>query len=133
MSYPDPQFCNLAIVDDDEAVRVGLRSLLRSYGYAANAYDSALALLASGSLGDYHCIISDLQMPGMSGIELLEQLRRDGNPLPLILMTAFPETALRKRALSGGASCFLSKPFEANELLRCLTQASGSFPTHAEE
>jgi len=48
-------------------------------------------------------------------------------------MTAFPEAALRKRALHGGASCFLSKPFEANELLRCLNQASGSFPTHAEE
>ncbi|WP_432377236.1 response regulator transcription factor [Duganella sp. P38] len=133
MSYPDPQFCNLAIVDDDEAVRVGLRSLLRSYGYAANAYDSALALLASGSLGDYHCIITDLQMPGMSGVELLEQLRRDGNQLPLILMTAFPEPALRKRALSSGASCFLSKPFEANELLRCLSQASGSFPTNDKE
>ncbi len=72
-------------------------------------------------------------MPGMSGIELLEQLRRDGNHLPLILMTAFPEANLCKRALQGGASCFLSKPFEANELLRCLNQASGSFPTHAEE
>ena len=129
MSDPDPQFCNIAIVDDDEAVRVGLRSLLRSYGYAANAYDSALALLASGALGDYHCVITDLQMPGMSGIELLEQLRAGGNRLPLILMTAFPEATLRKRALSGGASCFLSKPFEANALLRCLRQASGAEPT----
>ena len=133
MSYPDPQFCNIAIVDDDAAVRVGLRSLLRSYGYEANAYESAVALLASGALGDYHCIVTDLQMPGMSGIELLEQLRRDGSQLPVILMTAFPEAALRKRALQGGASCFLSKPFEANDMLRCLTQASGSFPTHAEE
>lgn len=133
MSYPDPQFCNIAIVDDDAAVRVGLRNLLRSYGYAAHDYDSAQALLDSGALGDYHCVITDLQMPGMSGIELLEQLRRDGNRLPLILMTAFPEAVLRKRALQGGASCFLSKPFEANELLRCLNQASGNFPTHAEE
>lgn len=128
MSEPDPQFCNIAIVDDDEAVRVGLRSLLRSYGYAASAYDSALALLASEGLGGYHCIVTDLQMPGMSGIELLEQLRRDGNPLPLILMTAFPEAALRKRALQGGACCFLSKPFEASELLRCLRQASITAP-----
>lgn len=131
MSEPDPNFCHIAIVDDDDAVRIGLRSLLRSYGYEADAYESALALLASGAVGDYHCIITDLQMPGMSGIELLEQLRHDGNQLPLILMTAFPEAALRKRALQGGASCFLSKPFEANELLRCLTQASGSFPTHS--
>jgi FixJ family two-component response regulator len=125
VSYPDPEFCNIAIVDDDDAVRVALSSLLRSYGYTADAYDSAFALLAAGGLGDYHCIVTDLQMPGMSGIELLELLRKQGNPMPLILMTAFPETSLRKRALQGGASCFLSKPFEANELLRCLRQARG--------
>ena len=133
MSYPDPQFSSIAIVDDDAAVRVGLRSLLRTYGYEAHAYDSALAFLASGAQGDYHCIITDLQMPGMSGIELLEQLRRDGNPLPVILMTAFPEAALRKRAFQGGASCFLSKPFEANELLLCLKQASGNHNATAKE
>jgi len=126
---PDPDFSNIAIVDDDESVRVALRSLLRSYGYSAHAYDSAGALLANEALGGYHCVITDLQMPGMSGIELLEQLRRQGNALPLILMTAFPEATLRKRALSGGASCFLSKPFEANALLRCLRQASGAEPT----
>lgn len=125
MSYPDPEFCNIAIVDDDDAVRVALSSLLRSYGYTADAYDSAYALLAAGGLGDYHCIVTDLQMPGMSGVELLELLRKQGNPMPLILMTAFPEAALRKRALQGGASCFLSKPFEASDLLRCLRQARG--------
>lgn len=132
MSCPDPQFSSIAIVDDDAAVRDGLRSLLRSYGYAANAYDSALALLDANALGDYHCVITDLQMPGMSGIELLERLRRDGVQLPVILMTAFPEAALRKRAFHSGASCFLSKPFEANELLLCLKQASGA-STHVEE
>ena len=129
MFQPDPDFSNIAIVDDDEAVRVALRSLLRSYGYSAQAYDSAGALLATDALRDFHCVITDLQMPGMSGIELLEQLRRQGNALPLILMTAFPEATLRKRALAGGASCFLSKPFEANALLRCLRQASGADPT----
>jgi FixJ family two-component response regulator len=126
VNYPEPHFCNIAIVDDDDSVRIALSSLLRSYGYTADAYDSAYALLAAGGLADYHCILTDLQMPGMSGIELLEQLRRQGSQLPLILMTAFPEAALRKRALQGGASCFLSKPFEANELLRCLRQASGA-------
>lgn len=132
MSYPDPQFSNIAIVDDDEAVRSGLRSLLRSYGYAIEVYDCAQALLAAGTQ-NHHCIITDLQMPGMSGIELLEQLRRDGKQIPLILMTAFPEAALRKRAFQSGASCFLSKPFEANELLLCLKQASGNATTHAKE
>lgn len=133
MFQPDPDFSNIAIVDDDESVRVALRSLLRSYGYSAHAYDSAGALLANEELDSHHCVITDLQMPGMSGIELLEHLRRAGNALPLILMTAFPEVTLRKRALSGGASCFLSKPFEANALLRCLRQASGAEPSSALE
>ena len=132
MSYPDPQFSSIAIVDDDEDVRVGLRSLLRSYGYAVDVYDCAQALLTAGPQ-NHHCVITDLQMPGMSGIELLEQLRRDGKQLPVILMTAFPEAALRKRAFQNGASCFLSKPFEANELLLCLKQASGNSTNQAKE
>ncbi|MYM24898.1 response regulator [Duganella sp. FT135W] len=126
MSYPDPQFSSIAIVDDAAAVRVGLRSLLRSYGYTVDVYECAEALLAGGAFNQHHCIITDLQMPGMSGIELLEQLRRDGSQLPVILMTAFPEAALRKRAFQSGASCFLSKPFEANDLLLCLKQASAN-------
>ena len=128
MSDPEPHFCHIAIVDDDDAVRVGLSSLLRSYGYAAQAFESAQALLGAATLGRFHCVITDLQMPGMSGIELLEELRRHGNPLPLILMTAFPEAALRKRALQGGAACFLSKPFDANQLLACLRSAAASLP-----
>lgn len=123
---PDPQFCSIAIVDDDAQVRVGLCSLLRSYGYTVEVYDGAAPLLADNAPGRHHCIITDLQMPGMSGVELLEQLRRDGSQLPVILMTAFPEANLRKRAFQSGASCFLSKPFEANELLLCLKQASGN-------
>ena len=126
VSNPDQQLCSIAIVDDDAQVRVGLRSLLRSYGYTVDAYEDAAALLADHAAGRHHCIITDLQMPGMSGIELLEQLRRDGDQLPVILMTAFPEANLRKRAFQSGASCFLSKPFEANELLLCLKQASGN-------
>jgi FixJ family two-component response regulator len=133
VSDPDPQFCHIAIVDDDDAVRFALSSLLRSYGYRTEAYDSAYALLAAGALGDYHCIITDLQMPGMSGIELLELLRRQSNRLPLILMTAFPEEALRRRALQGGACCFLSKPFEAHDLLRCLRQAQAGHTSSPRE
>ena len=130
MSDPEPHFCNIAIVDDDDAVRVGLSSLLRSYGYAAQAFESAEALLGAGgaALDRFHCVITDLQMAGMSGIELLEELRRQDNALPLILMTAFPEAALRKRALQGGAACFLSKPFDALQLLGCLRNAAASLP-----
>lgn len=132
MPYPDPQFCHIAIVDDDDAVRVALSSLLRSYGYNADAYDSAFALLEAESFSGYHCIITDLQMPGMSGVELLELLRKQGNALPVILMTAFPEASIRKRALQGGAACFLSKPFEAKGLIRCLRQALGNLPLQQE-
>ena len=130
MSDPEPHFCHIAIVDDDDAVRVGLSSLLRSYGYAAQAFESAQALLAAGgaALEQFHCVIPDLRLPGMRGIELLEALRRQGNTLPLILMTAFPEAALRKRALQGGAACFLSKPFDASQLLGCLRNAAASLP-----
>lgn len=125
MSDTEPPLCRIAIVDDDVQVRVALASLLRSYGYQARAYESGPALLASPALDDYDCVVSDLQMPGMNGIELLEQLRRQGSALPLIMMTAFPEEALRRRALQGGALCFLSKPFEANDLIRCLRHAHG--------
>jgi len=118
----------IAVVDDNADVRVALRSLLRSCGYQVDVYESALALLAVQPL-HYDCIISDLQMPGMSGIELLEHLRRQGDHTPLIMITAFPESALRLRALQGGAVCFLSKPCDANELLRSV-QVAVDAPTH---
>ncbi len=114
---------HIAIVDDHESVRSALGSLLRSYGYLTTCFDSAESLLAGGSLDTYQCIVSDLQMPGMSGIDLLEQLRRQGNATPLIMITAFPEPAVRLRVLQSGASCFLSKPFQSNDLVRCIRQA----------
>lgn len=114
---------HIAIVDDHESVRSALASLLRSYGYLTSCFDSAESLLAGAPLDTYQCIVTDLQMPGMSGIELLEQLRRQGRDTPLVMMTAFSEPAVRQRALQSGASCFLGKPFEANELVRCIRQA----------
>jgi len=120
VTSPDSPCRHIAIVDDNADVRAALSSLLRSCGYSTHAYESALALLAGPRAEGYYCIISDLQMPGMSGIELLEHLRREGDLTPLIILTAFPESALRLRALKNGAICFLSKPCDANELLRCL-------------
>lgn len=114
---------HIAIVDDHESVRSALGSLLRSYGYLTTCFDSAESLLAGDSLDIYQCIVSDLQMPGMSGIDLLEQLRRQGSQTPLIMITAFPEPAVRLRVLQSGASCFLSKPFQSNDLVRCIRQA----------
>ncbi|MGK5023394.1 response regulator transcription factor [Janthinobacterium sp. RB2R34] len=114
---------HIAIVDDHESVRSALASLLRSYGYLTTCFDSAESLLAGAPLDGYQCIVSDLQMPGMSGIDLLEQLRRQGSEMPLIMITAFPEPAVRLRVLQSGASCFLSKPFQSNDLVRCIRQA----------
>ena len=123
MTESDPSSFHIAIVDDHESVRSALGSLLRSYGYLTTCFDSAESLLAGVSLDAYQCIVSDLQMPGMSGIDLLEQLRRQGSETPLIMITAFPEPAVRLRVLQSGASCFLSKPFQSNDLVRCIRQA----------
>jgi CheY-like chemotaxis protein len=107
----------VAIVDDHDAVRGAVSSLLRSSGYAVTEFDCAESLLAAGAQHDYQCIISDLQMPGMSGLDLLEHLRRNGCGVPLIMLTAFPEPAVRQRAQQGGAAAFLSKPFQCDELM----------------
>ena len=117
--------CKIALVDDHEPVRAGLSSLLRSYGYATAGFDSADSLLALPTLEGFRCVISDLQMPGRNGLELLEKLRSDGNQVPFILLTAFAEMPVRKRALQAGACSVLSKPFDANELMRCLRKACG--------
>lgn len=121
----------IAVVDDHEPVRAALGSLLRSYGHTAVGYDSAEALLALGTLDGYDCVVTDLQMPGIGGLELQERLRRAGWQGPLIVMTAFPEEALRKRALQGGAICFLSKPLDVDHLLRCLGAALAGPPPAA--
>ncbi|KQV90354.1 hypothetical protein ASD15_23925 [Massilia sp. Root351] len=122
-SSPTQGPCRVAIVDDHDDVRGAVSSLLRSYGYAAAEFDCAESLLAAGAQHNSQCIISDLQMPGMSGIELLEHLRRQGCTVPLIVLTAFPEPAVRQRAQQGGAAAFLSKPFQGDELMRCVSQA----------
>lgn len=115
--------CRVAIVDDHDDVRGAVSSLLRSYGFAAAEFDCAESLLSAGAQHTCHCIISDLQMPGMSGLELLEHLRRNGCLVPLIVLTAFPEPAVRQRAQQGGAAAFLSKPFQGDELIQCVARA----------
>jgi FixJ family two-component response regulator len=117
--------CTVAIVDDNDAVRDAISSLVRSCGYAALSFSSAAALLDAGPLPACCCIVSDLQMPGIGGLELQGLLRRAGSTAPLIVITAFPEASLRQRALDGGASAFLGKPFESHELMQCIGQALG--------
>lgn len=113
----------VSIIDDDESVRVAIGSLIRSLGLAVRLYPSAEAFLAEAHIVRTDCIVSDVQMPGMSGIELQELLRSRQSSVPFIFMTAFPEEALRKRAHQGGATCFLTKPFDGSSMIRCIELA----------
>jgi FixJ family two-component response regulator len=94
--------------------------LVRSLGFVVHAFPSARAFLNSPQLILTSCLISDIQMPEMTGIQLLETLRARGHDMPIIFVTAFPYDDVRHRALAGGAICFLSKPLEGEALLRCL-------------
>ncbi|WP_454762194.1 response regulator transcription factor [Caulobacter segnis] len=107
----------IAIVDDDPGVRGSLDSLLRSVGLTSLAFTSAEDLLSSGLEGPVACIVSDLHMPGMTGLELQAEITRRGWALPLIMMTAYPTEAARDQALAAGAVAFLTKPVDPDRLL----------------
>jgi FixJ family two-component response regulator len=112
----------ISIVDDDESVRESTKALVRSLGYAARAFASAEEFLNS-NLDDTACLILDVQMKGLSGVELQERLIAQGRRTPIIFVTAFPDERMRDRALKAGAIGFLSKPFSDNKLTQCLDSA----------
>jgi molybdopterin-binding protein len=113
----------ISIVDDDELARDGIRELVESFGHTVAAFSSAEDFLASSLVEETACLITDLQMPGLSGLELQEALRSQGHRTPVILITAYPSENHQKRALNGGAVGFLSKPFDEGSLIKCLTAA----------
>ena len=113
----------ISIVDDDESVRVATKDLVRSLGYATATFSSAEEFLRSSRLDDTACLITDLQMPGMSGLELQRRLLARGCSLPIIFMTAFPEARSRAQALAAGALGFLSKPLDDELLVSYLGEA----------
>lgn len=113
----------ISIIDDDESVRTATASLVRSLGFETSTFDSAEAFLSSPRLRDADCVISDVQMPGMSGIDLQARLRSLGNGIPMIFITAFPEERVRRKAMSAGAIGFLSKPFEGREMVEAIELA----------
>lgn len=115
----------IAVVDDDEAVRSAIDNLVRSLGLRAVTFDSAEAFLGSVSSGTAACLITDVHMPGMSGIELQGHLAAMGNKIPIILITAFPKDHVRAQAEAGGAVGYLSKPFEPRLLVDCIDKALG--------
>jgi FixJ family two-component response regulator len=113
----------ISIVDDDALARDGIRELIESLGYEAVTFISAQHFLESGLIAETTCLITDLQMPGLNGLELQEALRSQGYQTPVILITAYPNEKHRKRALDNGAVGFLSKPFEEEALIECLNAA----------
>ncbi|MFI0845964.1 response regulator transcription factor [Mesorhizobium sp. IMUNJ 23232] len=115
----------ITIIDDDDEVRVATENLIQSYGLDAQTFTSAEAFLESPMVDRTACLITDVQMPGMSGIDLHRALRARGCAVPMIFITAFPEERLRRQAEAAGAFGFLSKPFEAASLMSCVGKALG--------
>jgi FixJ family two-component response regulator len=113
----------IAIVDDDEAVRLATASLLRSFGYHTCVFASASEFLAAGMDRKAACLITDVRMPGMDGIELQRVLNSRNCPIPVLFMTAYCNDALRQRVLAAGAVCLLEKPFDSEIIVRHLQEA----------
>ena len=113
----------ISIVDDDGFVRESTKGLVRSMGYAAETFASAEEFLRSNRAADTACLISDIQMPGMNGADLQDQLIADAQRTPIIFVTAFPDEDIRARVLKAGAFGFLTKPFKDESLIECLDQA----------
>lgn len=115
----------ISIIDDDVFMRDATKRLVKSLGLNATTFASAEEFLESDRLDDTACVITDMQMPGLSGADLQRLLIAQGVNTPIIFITAFPEEKLRSRVLNAGAVGFLSKPFDEGHLIRCLKMALG--------
>ena len=110
----------ISVVDDDESMREAVRGLMKSLGYEAEAFASGEEFLSSRQVPRTSCLIADVQMPGMTGLELYRHLVASGKTIPTILITAYPDHSVRERALADGVVGYLSKPFDENDLLACI-------------
>jgi FixJ family two-component response regulator len=113
----------IAIVDDDQSFRESMRQVVTLLGYTAEAFPSAADFLASRLMPETACLVADVQMSGMTGVELHRHLVDAGYAIPTILITAYPDEAIRDQALRDGVVCFLSKSVDADNLDRCLRSA----------
>jgi len=107
----------ISIVDDDESIRDATKTLLRSAGYEVGTFASAEEFLDSGALQATDCLILDVRMPGMSGLELQELLNTEASRIPIIFVTAHDDQANRRKAIDSGATDFFRKPFSGDVLL----------------
>jgi FixJ family two-component response regulator len=113
----------LSIVDDDESIRESLPDLIKEFGFAARAFSSAEEFLSSGAVAETSCLILDIAMPGISGPELYEELKRRGEKIPVIFITGQKDERVQVRAFEQGAAGFLLKPFSEAALLAAIKTA----------
>jgi len=114
----------VAIVDDDESIRLATSSLVRSLGWEVRLFASATDFLASGCAVEMACVISDIEMPGMTGLEMQKRLAADGVQVPVIFISAFCTDEVRKQAMGNGALSFLCKPVDSAEIQACLDKVA---------
>jgi len=119
----------ISIVDDDESVRTAMRDMVESFGYAVVVFASGPEFLGSDRLRDSACLIADVRMPGMNGLELQERVIASGDSIPTIFLTAFPDKKIRDRAMKAGAIAYLSKPCSRGDLLAHIHSALASGTT----
>jgi FixJ family two-component response regulator len=113
----------IAIDDDEEPVRNATKSLVRSLGYHASTFAAADDFLKSEQVHDTSCLITDVQMPGLSGLDLQDRLIARGHCIPIIFMTGYPNDSVRARAMKAGAVYFLNKPFDEDRFIGCIEKA----------
>jgi len=113
----------ISIIDDDEDFREALQGLMTSMGFRVEAFSSALDFLACTNIRDTSCLIVDVHMPRMTGIELHRRLVESGYAIPTILITAYPDESVRVRAMADGVIGYLTKPCDSEELLACVSSA----------
>jgi FixJ family two-component response regulator len=113
----------ISIIDDDEPFRDSMKKLVGLLGYSVEAFSSPSSFLASSALTNTACLVADVEMPGMTGVELHRHLVAEGHRIPTILVTAYPDESVRTRALKEGVICYLSKPVHDEQLERCIRSA----------
>jgi FixJ family two-component response regulator len=118
-----PMLAVISVIDDDASVRAATNNLLSSHGYLVHTFASAEDFLQSAHVDSSSCVVADVQMSAMSGLDLLTHMRSEGYNAPFIFITAFPEESVRARALKAGAACFLAKPFGGPALISCVEAA----------
>jgi len=121
----------ISIVDDDESVRDATASLMRAAGYTPKAFPGASEFLNSDHVAETEFLIADVQMPGMTGLELHDRLRHAGRRIPTVLITAYPDARMCERAMQAGVVRYLTKPFDESELLECIQTALQSGDTRS--